>query len=194
MKIAHPQSSAAVQQLENEIAAKKAELAQLIAKQAPQLIQHYTFLDHQGKDCSLLELFGEKEELILVFYMGYQCKYCTLWADGYNGLYDHLSDRTAFAVVSHETPAFQTALREERGWKFPMYSRQHNQFAQDLGFTDPKDNDRPLPGMATFIQKDGQVYLHHRSYFGPGDNYCVHWDFLNRLPKGINEWVPEYHY
>lgn len=194
METAHPASNAAIQQLENEISAKKAELAKLISvtKQIP--VKDYTFLGANDTPIQLSELFEDKDELVIVFYMGYQCKYCTLWADGYNGLYEHLSNRASFAVVSHETPLFQQELRKDRNWKFPMFSRANNTFAEDLGFTKLEEENRPLPGIATFQKKSDGIYLHHRTYFGPGDNFCIQWDVINILPKGLNNWVPEYHY
>lgn len=194
METAHPNSSKEIQRLTNEISAKKAELVQLIAQIENQEIQDYIFLGSEEETILLSELFGDKEELIVVFYMGYQCKYCTLWADGYNGLHEHLNDRAAFAVVSHETPLFQKELRQERKWHFPMYSRMNNSFAEDLGFTNKDEENRPLPGIASFLKKEGEIYLHHQTYFGPGDNFCIQWDILNILPKGLNNWSPDYYY
>lgn len=194
MSTAHPNNQLAIQRLTNEIAAKKAELAQLIAKGENLEVKDYCFAGAENKNVLLSEMFGDSEELIVVFYMGYHCKYCTLWADGYNGLFEHLDNRASFAVVSDETTLFQQELRKERGWKFPMYSRAENTFAQDLGFTKKEEGDSPLPGIATFYKKEGKIYLHHRTYFGPGDNFCIHWDILNILPKGLNDWIPEYYY
>ncbi len=194
MDLAHPNSDPKIRALENEIADKKAALAILIAEQEPKAIEDYIFLDSNNKEVLLSQLFGGSDELVIVFYMGYQCKYCTLWADGYNGLFEHLNNRSGFAVVSHETPLFQQELCKERGWKFPMYSRMQNAFAEDLGFTSKEEDNKPLPGIAAFLKKEGKVYLHHQSYFGPGDNFCIQWDILNILPKGLNNWKPEYYY
>ena len=41
--------------------------------------------------------------------MGRGCSYCTLWADGFNGLRHHFEDRAAFVVVSPDTPEQQKA-------------------------------------------------------------------------------------
>ena len=194
MNTAHPSSSSKIQKLENEISAKKEELAQLLAENRQEPINDYTFLGANNIPVQLSDFFGDKDELVVVFYMGYQCKYCTLWADGYNGLFEHLNDRASFIVVSHETPLFQQELRKERKWKFPMYSRAENTFAEDLGFTKTEEKNRPLPGIATFLKKEGEIYLHHRTYFGPGDNFCIQWDIINILPKGLNNWFPEYYY
>ena len=190
--ISHPKTNPKIQEIENEIAAKKEELANLISKEKGTEITDYTFLDTNNNSTLLSQLFKDKEELIIIFYMGIQCKYCTLWADNYNGITAPLKDRAAFAVVSNETPKIQTENKKNRGWDFEMYSRSKNTFAEDLGFTN--DSGNSLPGVASFKKENGKIFVHHRTYFGPGDNYCNMWDFINILPKGINSWQPKHDY
>jgi predicted dithiol-disulfide oxidoreductase (DUF899 family) len=55
----------------------------------------------------LSDLFGEHEDLIVIHNMGVSCPYCTLWADGFNGLIRHLEDRAAFVMVSPDPPDIQ---------------------------------------------------------------------------------------
>ncbi len=190
--ISHPDTNPEIRKIEDEIAAKKEELSLLISKEKGTKIKDYTFQNSDGNDVLLSELFKNKEELIVVFYMGIQCKYCTLWADNYNGISKPLADRCSFAVVSKETPKEQNKIKKDRAWNFEMFSRKNNSFAEDLGFVGEEGN--PLPGVASFIKKDGNIFVHHRSYFGPGDNYCNMWDFTTILPKGINNWQPKYTY
>ena len=190
--ISHPETNPEIRRIENEIAAKKEILAKLISKEKGTPIKEYSFLDTNNNSMLLSELFKDKDELIIVFYMGIHCKYCTLWGDNYNGITAPLKDRAAFAVVSNETPEKQTETKKSRNWNFDMFSRSKNQFAEDLGFVGDKGN--PLPGIASFIKKGNEIYVHHRSYFGPGDNYCNMWDFVSILPKGINNWQPKYTY
>lgn len=190
--ISHPNTNPEIRKIEDEIAAKKEELAQLISKEKGTKIKDYTFQNSNGEDILLSELFEGKEELIIVFYMGIQCKYCTLWGDNYNGISKALNDRCSFFVTSHETPEEQNNIKESRDWDFEMISRKNNTFAQDLQFTN--EENKPLPGVASFIKKEDGIYLHHSSYFGPGDNYCNMWDFTTILPKGINNWEPKINY
>ncbi len=189
--ISHPETNPKIRKAEDEIAAKKEQLAELIASEKGKLIPNYTFQDKNGNDILLSDIFGDKEELIIVFYMGIHCKYCTLWGDNYNGIAKPLLDRTAFAVVSNETPQQQQKIRSDRAWIFDMFSRKDNSFGEDLGFVGEEGN--PLPGVASFRKKN-EIYVHHRSYFGPGDNYCNMWDFVSILPKGVNNWQPKYTY
>jgi predicted dithiol-disulfide oxidoreductase (DUF899 family) len=190
--ISHPNTNPAIRKIEDEIAAKKQKLAQLISEEKGTKIEDYTFQNAEGEDVLLSDLFKNKEELIMVFYMGIQCKYCSLWADNYNGIVKPLNDRCSFVVTSHESPLKQNKIKERREWNFDMVSRKNNTFAHDLKFTNEDGN--PLPGVASFIKKENGIYLHHCSYFGPGDNYCNMWDFTTILSKGINNWAPKINY
>ncbi len=176
--------------LEKEIAEKKIKLKELRAQLPPQEVQDYVFEGWNG-DVKLSDLFGEKAELILVSNMGKSCRYCTLWADNYNGIVNPLNDRAAFAVVSPDAVDVQKEFAGSRGWNFRMASHEKNSFIKDFGF---QDDDHVMPGVMSFTKENGKIYFHSRTYFGPGDNYCNMWDFIDLLPKGVNGWVPKYDY
>ncbi len=176
--------------LEKEIADKKIKLKELRAQLPPQEVQDYVFEGWKG-DIRLSKLFGEKDELILVSNMGKSCRYCTLWADNYNGIVKPLNDRAAFAVVSPDSVIVQKEFAGSRGWNFRMASHQNNSFIKDFGF---QGEDHVMPGVMSFTKENGKLYFHSRTYFGPGDNYCNMWDFIDLLPKGVNGWVPKYDY
>ena len=65
----------------------------------PQDVTDYVFSGWEVP-VRLSELFGDKENLILIHNMGRSCSSCTMWADGVNGVYDHLASRAAFALPS----------------------------------------------------------------------------------------------
>ncbi len=73
---------------------------------------------------SFRPIFRGKNVLILIHNMGKQCRYCTMWADGFNGVYDHLADRAAFCVIFYEPPEIQKKFAISRGWCFPIVSGQ----------------------------------------------------------------------
>jgi hypothetical protein len=52
---------------------------------------------------------GHYKDLILVHNMGQSCRYCTMWADGFNGIHPHLANRAAFALVWPDLPEGQEA-------------------------------------------------------------------------------------
>lgn len=177
--------------LEREIADKKIELKKLRTELPAQEVDDYTFEVWSGAEVKLSDLFDGKDELILVSNMGKSCRYCTLWADNYNGIVKPLNDRAAFVVVSPDSPETQKEFAQSRGWNFKMVSHQNNSFIADFGF---QGDDHVMPGVMSFTKDNGKIYFHSRTYFGPGDNYCNMWDFIDLLPKGINGWVPKYDY
>jgi predicted dithiol-disulfide oxidoreductase (DUF899 family) len=76
----------------------------------PESVQDYGFATPEGT-AHLSDLFGDKRDLIVILNMGAACPYCTLWADGYNGRYPHISNRAAFVVSSPDTPQCSNASR-----------------------------------------------------------------------------------
>ena len=141
----------------------------------------------------LSELFGDKKGLIVIQNMGRQCPYCTLWADGFNGMLHHIEDRAAVIMCSPDATEVQQAFSGTRGWKFRMVSSQNTGFKKALGFE--QKNGKPLPGVSTF-EKDGKGRIWHiaSAGFGPGDDYCSLWSFLDLLPKGAGKWTPKFSY
>lgn len=87
------------------------------------------------------KLFGKKKDLIPIHNMGTTCAYCTMWADGFNGVHKHLENRAGFVVVSNDKPEMQKRFADSREWKFKMVSAANNSFTKDMGMgTFPKAN------------------------------------------------------
>ena len=181
-----------IQTAEKEIARRKLALAKLRLKAKRKPVPDYELLGQGNKPVWLSQLFGKKDELILVHNMGKDCPYCALWADGFNGMLKHLENRAGFVVESPDLPAEQKRVAKARGWKFNFVSSAKSTFRTDMGFM--KDGD-PWPGVTTF-QKDkkGKIYQINSAFFGPGDNYCSLWDLLDLLPKGVNGWSAKFKY
>jgi hypothetical protein len=68
----------------------------------PEEVQDYEFATPQGK-ARLSALFGDKDTLFVIHNMGITCPYCTMWADGFNGVFEHLRDRAAFAEFRRQS-------------------------------------------------------------------------------------------
>jgi len=181
-----------IESLEKEMMETKKELATMRAQQHHALMQDYTFLNQSNETVSLSKLFGEKDELIMPFNMGKKCSYCTLWADGYNGLINHLEDRAAFVVVSPDSPEIQQEFASSRNWAFTLVSSQNMDFYKEM---DMLGKDGTLPGVVTFIKNEnGDIFRYAKSFFGPGDNFCTMWDFNDLLPIQEETWAPKYTY
>ena len=94
------------QKLEFEIMQKSQQLAELRRKEAGVAVTDYRFATLEG-DISLSDLFAGHDRLLLIHNMGQGCRYCTLWADGINGILAHLEDSMAVALVSKDPPEIQ---------------------------------------------------------------------------------------
>ena len=181
-----------VEKLERQMRDAKEKLAKARARVKPQLVADYAFRGPLGETLTLSQAFGDRDELIVVHNMGRTCPYCTLWADGFNGLQKHLEDRAAFLLESPDAPAVQRRFANDRGWKFRMVSSAGTPFKADMGFAD-EDGD-PIPGLSAFRRDEkGQIFRVAHSRLGPGDNFCVAWDLMDLLPGGA-EWQPKFHY
>lgn len=179
-----------IQKLEKSIRTAKDKLAKLRRRAGAQPVADYVFKGPLGERLSLAEAFGDRDELIVVHNMGRSCSYCTMWADGFNGLLPHLEDRAAFLVESADDAPAQRRFASDRGWRFRMVSSKGTSFKADMGYAD-EDGD-PVPGVSTFVKRGGQVLRVADTHFGPGDNFCVTWDLLDLLPP--KEWGPRFHY
>jgi predicted dithiol-disulfide oxidoreductase (DUF899 family) len=188
-----PTATEEIQALEKQINELKEQLAKLRQTQPRTPVGEYTFKTHDGGEVKLSELFGDKDDLILIHNMGSGCVYCTLWADGFNSSVDHLSNRAAFVVVSPNTVEQQIQFAKSRGWNFRMVSAQESPFNKDMGFEESPGD--VWPGVTTFHrEKDGSITKVSSAFFGPGDEYCITWSFLDLLAEGANGWEPQYKY
>jgi predicted dithiol-disulfide oxidoreductase (DUF899 family) len=119
-----------------KISALQEEMRGLQAEVEPQVVQDYQLTGWEGP-VRLSELFGSHKELIVIHNMGVGCSACTMWADGFNGVYDHLASRASFVVSSPNPVDVQKTFAAGRGWRFPMVSHAGTTFAEDLGYRRP---------------------------------------------------------
>ena len=104
---------------EKELLKLKGRIAQLRKEASGESVEDYTFQSAKG-ELRLSELFGDSSELIVIHNMGKSCVYCTMWADGFQGLLPHISNRAAFVLTSPDSPEVQQEFAASRGWSFPM--------------------------------------------------------------------------
>jgi len=179
-----------IRRLESKLARQEEKLGALKRKLPPAEVKDYELSGPDGP-VRLSALFGEKRDLIVVHNMGRACPYCTMWADGYNGLVPHLGDRAAFVVVSPDAPKAQQAFAQKRGWKFRLLSGRGSTFTEDMGF---KSSDGWLPGVSTFRRAGKKIYRVASAPFGSFDPFCATWHFFNLLADGVDGWSPKYRY
>lgn len=157
----------------------------------PEELADYVFARSNG-NVRLSELFGDKIDLIVIHNMGSSCPNCTLWADGFNGIYDHLVNRASFVVSSPDLPAVQTSFAASRGWRFPMVSHSGSTFAADMGYRSKEGG--WLPGISVFRRDGNRILRVSDAGFGPGDDFCALWHIFDLLPGGAGDWQPKYRY
>lgn len=173
----------------HEIAAKQDELNKLL-QSAPLLgVADYVFKRGDGSPVRLSELFGNRDELIWIHNMGEGCNYCMLWADGLNGLVQHIERRCALVLGSPDEPALMQAYADSRCWHFELASVHGTDFNKAMGFY--KEGEGDYPGFSTFRKNgNGSIDRVGMGHFGPGDMYCAIWPMFAVLPNGVNDWEP----
>jgi predicted dithiol-disulfide oxidoreductase (DUF899 family) len=195
MSLATPDAAAEFQAAYSELkqlAARMNALRRDLVAGDPRPLPDYALLDHNGP-VRLSELFGDRDDLIVIHNMGRGCPYCTMWADGLNGLLPHLEDRAAVVLSSPDAPDVQRAFAAGRGWRFRMISTAGSTFTADMGYQEPGGD--YWPGVSTFRkQSDGSVVRVARDYFGPGDAYCGAWPLFDLLDGGAQGWEPKFAY
>ena len=189
--------------LQEELAAAWADLekAQQRLKEVRRRVPSEPVQDYQlhGPDgtINLSELFGDKSDLILIHNMGTGCPYCTMWADGFNGVLHHLEDRSAFVVVSPDDVETQQEFRRNRRWRFRMYSAEGSTLFKDMGFESDEEHygSSAMPGVSVFHKSDdGSIVRVASDFLGPGDAYCSVWHLFDLLRDGVGDWEAKFDY
>lgn len=156
----------------------------------------YVFTEGERSDVSLDDLFGDRRDLLVIHNMGRHCRWCTLWADGLNGLLDHLQARTAVVLMNGDDPQVQKEFATGRHWRFRMIQDPDATFTTDLHFAQEQDGQRYLmPGVSAFHRnEDGSIVHVSSDYFGPGDIYMPVYPLFDLLQDGPADWEPQYSY
>lgn len=185
-----------IAQLEEEVFARQQHLHELRRQAPPEEIANYEFRDKNNQPTTLRDLFNDKDDLIVIHNMGASCVYCTLWADGFNGVLPHILDRAAFVVVSPDVPDTQQKFAASRGWKFPMVSAKESTFTKEMGYAGEQDGRAYLvPGFSTLRRTpEGKIVRIAHQAFGPGDPYSGIWHLFALLADGVNGWGPKIRY
>jgi predicted dithiol-disulfide oxidoreductase (DUF899 family) len=192
------ETMAAIEAKRVQIADLKREMQALRATAEPEEVQDYVLAGWDGP-VKLSALFGDKRDLLMIHNMGTSCPACTMWADGFNGVYDHLAARAAFALVSPNTPEVQKRFAAKRGWRFPMVSYEGSQFGEDMGFREggePAELDQGgfNPGVTAFRRDGDRIFRVSNAEFGPHDDFCAVFHLFDLFPDGMADWRPKFSY
>jgi predicted dithiol-disulfide oxidoreductase (DUF899 family) len=174
-----------------QIAELRQKMREAQASIEPEPVRDYEFATVNGP-VRLSQLFGAKQDLFVIHSMGRSCPHCTLWADGFNGLYAHIIDRAAFVVSSPDPPEVQQNFAAGRGWRFPMVSHQGSSFAADMGYRSATDS--WLPGVSAFRRDGDRMLRVADTRFEPTDDFCSLWHLFDLLPEGAADWRAKFNY
>jgi predicted dithiol-disulfide oxidoreductase (DUF899 family) len=182
---------AKITEYRRQIAAIRQKMRETQLTVEPQQVDDYEFRTTEGS-IRLSQLFGRHEDVIVIHNMGTSCPSCTMWADGYNGIHQHVASRAAFVVSSPDTPDAQRKFAASRGWTFPMVSHSGTTFAADMGYKSSKGG--WLPGISVFQRQANKIVRVSDAKFSPGDDFCAVWHMFDMLPGGAGEWSPKKQY
>ncbi len=193
----YAETKMALEEKRRAITVLRNEMRELQAKVEPLEVADYELAGWNGP-VRLSQLFGDKRDLILIHNMGRECSSCTMWADGFNGVYDHLASRAAFVVSSPNTVEVQQAFAASRGWRFPMVSHVGTTLAEDLGYRKPgeglAEHGGWWPGVSAFRKDGGKILRFSDTELGPLDDFCVVYHLFEMIPGGDADFVPKYKY
>ncbi len=179
-----------IQELEHEIFELTAKLNNLRKSSGGDEVQNYSFATINGKT-DLLSMFGGKSTMLLIHNMGQGCRYCTLWADGFNGFLKHLESVMAVVLVSKDPPELQRQFANSREWRFRLASHGGGDYIREQTVMDGEEN---MPGAVVYERDGDKITRKSSCIFGPGDIYCSMWSLLGLAGLGSDDWTPQYAY
>lgn len=176
------------EKLEIELYEKALKLAALRKSETGVEVKDYAFATLEGER-ALSALFAGRDRLLAIHNMGAGCRYCTLWADGINGVLPHLEAAMSVVLLSKDPPEAQRRMAQDRGWRIRMASH-----GGGLYMTEQSVGEGNYPGAVVYEMRDGKILRRGRTRFGPGDLYNPLWHFLALAGIGDSEFTPQFHY
>jgi predicted dithiol-disulfide oxidoreductase (DUF899 family) len=165
--------------------------------------QDYVF-DEVGGQISLDELVGDRPLVIYHFMFGgpmaAPCPGCSMWADGWNAVVEHIDQNVDFAMVSQGMAAENVELATGHDWQnLRWLSAAENSFKLDYGSADAEGNQWPF---ITVFERDGDgVRLSYSaSAHISGDHWrgvdllSPVWHVLDLTRQGRGEFMPSLDY
>ena len=176
--------------LEKQIFELKRTLTELRRNNKPDEVPDYTFETLNGP-VTLHDLFGSHDRLLVIHNMGQGCRYCTLWADGFNGFVPHLESVMSLVLVSRDAPETQRRFANSRGWRFNLASHGGGDYIREQTVLEGQDN---MPGAVLYERRGQRIMRKNSCIFGPGDIYCSMWSLLGLAGFSDEEWTPQFRY
>lgn len=166
--------------------------------------------DTPDGESSLADLFAGRRQLIVWHFMfgpewQQGCSHCSFWADGWNGVVEHLKHRDTTIIAASQAPLAKIeAFRRRMGWTFPWVSSARSGFNFDFqasvrpeeaeakrvlyNFEMMQPFSDQMHGCSTFYRdEDGAIYHTYSTYARGVDMLNVAYQFLDLTALGRDE-------
>jgi predicted dithiol-disulfide oxidoreductase (DUF899 family) len=190
---------------------KVADMRQALPAGGP-VSQDYAFdtlEDGRERTIRMSELFepGKPNLFLYSFMFGPDdekpCPACTSLVDGFNGVSQHIQDRTNMAIVAKAPVRRLTEFAATRGWSaIRLLSSANNSYNQDYFAETPVGNQ--IPAANIFTRHDGEIrhfYNTEMLYVDQPGRHPRHvdriwpvWNLLDMTPEGRGDWGPKLEY
>jgi predicted dithiol-disulfide oxidoreductase (DUF899 family) len=178
--------------------------------EGPVIDKDYRFVDANGTELGLIDLFGDKPSLVTYFWMfGPQrarpCPMCTNFLGSVNGNAADIKQRTALKILGRSPVERQLAFAQERGWRdLDFVQTKGDDYARDLGLLQADGSE--WPNLAVFRRDGDRVRLYWTSEMtmqmaDPGQDprgapdIASLWTVLDLTPEGRGpKWYPKLSY
>ena len=176
----------------------------------PVIERDYAFLDADGRNLKLVDLFGKHQTLVTYFWMyGPQrklpCPMCTNWLGGINGNANDIKQRTALKILGRSPVSRQLEFARRRGWTdLDFVQTVGDDYARDLRLMNEDGSENPA---LVVFRKDGdKIRLFYSAEMpleaaDPGQDprtapdIAPLWNILDLTPEGRgHDWYPKLDY
>lgn len=176
----------------------------------PVIGKEYRFIDGNGSDVGLGELFGTHQTLITYFWMyGPQrerpCPMCTNLLGPLEGNAPDIMQRAALKVLGRSPVERQLAFARERGWiDLDFVQTVGDDYARDIGVLTPQGDE--YPALVVYRREGSQIRLFWAAEMSgamadPGQDprgapdLAPLWNLLDLTPEGRSpDWYPKLSY
>jgi predicted dithiol-disulfide oxidoreductase (DUF899 family) len=154
---------------------------------------------------SVRDLFGDHQSLVVYHLMFHPdddqaCAMCSMWVDGLHGVSDHITRRTALAVIGKAPLDKLRRWARHRGWNgLRIVSSDGTTFNTDLDVEGATGGQWPA---VSVFARDGDEVRHvitQTADYPNGTNRGIDmispvWHVLDLVPEGRGEWMPDNDY
>lgn len=176
----------------------------------PIIEKAYRFIDANGSEVDLVDLFGKHDTLVTYFWMyGPQrarpCPMCTNLLGPLDGNAADIKQRAALKILGRSPVERQLAFAYERGWtELDFVQTVGDDYARDIGVLTPEGDE--YPALVVYRREGAEVRLFWASEMSgtmadPGQDprgapdLAPLWNVLDLTPEGRDpDWYPKLSY